>query len=517
MMTSDLYIKPESNLMYPKIVLTSDRTWMSSYNSIMFAGFAACFPKGYFPDRLFFRIFSPPVESGNGIVKYAPYGLRKVEAALLEYGFREDDIAIVNPNETDRFAKHAKVVGICGNDIMGKGPTTRILTQMIGVPATQSCSAIKFRELLDSLNKHSVKKIVGGPGAWQLLGEDVNIDCIVIGEGELVVGELFEKALNGEHLPEVVEGEVVDIGKVPLIRKPSICGLVEIARGCGRGCKFCSPTMRNHRCQPINRILKEIQMNVNAGQEQVMLHAEDILRYRADGLKVNPVEVERLFESVAGIVEPESIGMSHITLSSALQQPRLIERISEILDLGSRDNPWRSAQTGIETASTTLIRQHMLGKAAPFKPEQWRDVVLESFQLLHDNNWVPCATLIMGLPGEKEDDVINTIELVRELKSYRSLIIPLFFVPLGKTRLEKARGFTREEMSYAHWELLATCVKHSTYWIKILAKDALENSNLVSKYGISLAIKLWERIVNPYMDSVLQGEFQFSRLAPNLQ
>jgi len=183
--------------MYPKIILTSDRTWMSSYNSIIFAGFATCFPKGYLPDHLFFRLFSPPTESGNGIVKYAPYGLRKVEAALLEYGFREDEVAIVNPNEIDRFAKHAKVVGICGNDIMGKGPTTSILAQMIGVPATQSYSASKFRELLDSLNKYSVKKIVGGPGAWQLLGENVNIDCIVIGEGELVVGELFEKA-NGD-------------------------------------------------------------------------------------------------------------------------------------------------------------------------------------------------------------------------------------------------------------------------------------------------------------------------------
>ena len=91
---------------------------MSSYNDIIFAGFATCFPRGYIPYHLFSRIFSPPIKSENGIAKHAPYGLRKIEAALLEYGFKENDIAVIDPRQIDRFAEHAKVVGICENDIV---------------------------------------------------------------------------------------------------------------------------------------------------------------------------------------------------------------------------------------------------------------------------------------------------------------------------------------------------------------------------------------------------------------
>ena len=37
--------------MYPKIILTADQTWISSYNDIIFAGLTTCFPKGVISDR----------------------------------------------------------------------------------------------------------------------------------------------------------------------------------------------------------------------------------------------------------------------------------------------------------------------------------------------------------------------------------------------------------------------------------------------------------------------------------
>ncbi len=491
--------------MPPKIILTADRSWMSSYNDIIFTGFATCFPRKYIPDFVFYRMFAPSVEyEKDGIVKQSPYGLRKIEAALIEYGFNEEDIAVVQPTEIHRFAKDAKVVGICGNDIMGKGPTTRILTQLIEAPQTQAFSASKFRELINSLENYKhLKKIVGGPGSWQLINEKVNADTIVLGEGELVVGELFEKALKGEPLPRIIEGRVVDVDKIPLIRKPSICGLVEIARGCGRGCKFCSPTMRNFRCYPIKKIISEIQVNQASGEQHVILHAEDVIRYKANKINVNPEEVIKLFRAVTKITEPKNVSISHLALSSALQEPKLIEQLSEILELGSKDSPWISGQTGIETASIDLIKKHMQGKTSPFKPEQWKNVVHDSFQLLHDNNWVPCATLIMGLPGEKEQDMVETIELIEDLRNYKSLIIPLFFVPMEATQLQKEEGFTKEKMSYAHWELLAVCNNHSIKWIRVLGNDILKKSNPATRYGLSMIMDIWDMAVGPYMNNII--------------
>jgi hypothetical protein len=72
-----------------KIVLTADRTLMSEYLGGIFLGFSACAPKGLVPDWLYFSMLCPfvPVNE-DGSVKYAPCGTRKVEAALLNHGFK---------------------------------------------------------------------------------------------------------------------------------------------------------------------------------------------------------------------------------------------------------------------------------------------------------------------------------------------------------------------------------------------------------------------------------------------
>jgi len=46
--------------------------------------------------------------------------------------------------------------------------------------------------------------------------------------------------------------------------------------------------------------------------------------------------------------------------------------------------------------------------------------------LMHDNKLVPACTLIVGLPDEKEEDVIKTMELVTTSRVLVSLIVPLF-------------------------------------------------------------------------------------------
>ena len=84
------------------------------------------------------------------------------------------------------------------------------------------------------------------------------------------------------------------------------------------------------------------------------------------------------------------------------------------------------------------------------------------FELIHDNNLIPACTLIVGVP-ERTEDLIKTIELMDYLKNIRSLIVPLFFVPIG--RLKDEDWFKETEMNELHKELLAECLKHDPYWI----------------------------------------------------
>lgn len=484
------------------IVLTADRTLMSEYGGGVFMGFSACVPKGLIPDRLYFSLFCPPVKANeDGSVEVAPCGTRKVEATLLNHGFRREDVIVAHPEHLNKVVgPRTKALGVTENDPLGIGPATSTFTSIFGGEAYMS---IKFRELLNdpAVKKFKPKVIVGGPGAWQLEDEEtrrrLGVDCVVIGEGERVVPSIFEKAVNGEELPGIVYGEVTLVDEIPVIRGATIDGIVEIARGCGRGCDFCVPTMQRYRCLPISHILKEVEVNIRAGRQPI-LHAEDVLRYGARGIKVNREAVINLFRSVKAHPGVKGIGMSHFALASVASAPEVVEEISNIL--GADEKHWLSGQTGIETGSPELMKRHMRGKCKPFTPEDWPQVVYEAFNILARNSWVPCATLIMGLPGETERDIEYTISLVENLRPFKSLIVPLFLVAMGGLK-GKTRSFAVEDMTVKHTMLLLECWEHNLKWAPTLIEEwtNLSIKNPVLHRGLrivlSYGIRQSERLI----------------------
>ncbi|MDK2876668.1 MAG: hypothetical protein PWQ22_1078 [Archaeoglobaceae archaeon] len=464
------------------VLLTAERCLMSDYNGSLFLGFTACAPRSLFKPFLYFRLICPPVPVENGSAKIAPYGTRKIEATLLENGFKENEVKIVPPEKIRKsITEDTRVVGITTNDPLGLGPASTTFSGDKGLVKEESFNVWKFRELLDSLKDTNVKIVVGGPGAWQLedryIRKKLGIDVVVIGEGEAVVSDLFKKIVAGEEVPEVVYGEPVEPERIPTIRGASVGGIVEIARGCGRGCRFCMPTMRKFRQIPLEKILEEIKVNCKNGKKFINFHAEDVLRYGARGFEVNKEAVLKLF--TAGLNFADSLGLSHFSLASAASSPDTIRGISELLEIPNSEHPWIAGQTGIETGSTRLIENYMPGKAKPFSPQEWCEVVETAFGVCSDNSWVPCATLIIGFPGETEYDVRKTVELVENLREYKSLIVPLFFVPSGPLRSQK--GFSAEEMKSYHWELMLECWNHDIHWLRPLAEEYLRKSPVLSR------------------------------------
>jgi radical SAM superfamily enzyme YgiQ (UPF0313 family) len=469
-----------------KIVLTADRTLMSEYNGGVFLGFSACVPHGLLPDKLYFSLFCPSVEvNKDGSVKYAPCGTRKMEAMLLDHGFSRDDIIVAHPDYLNRVVgPRTKVIGITENDPLGIGPATSTFTQLFGGEAYM---ALKFKEILQNpaVKRYKPCVIVGGPGAWQLEPEgirrDLGIDCVVIGEGERVAASLFDKAVNGESLPELVYGDVVPVEEIPTIKGPTVDGIIEIARGCGRGCAFCVPTLQRYRCLPLEHILKEVEVNMRAGRRP-LLHAEDVLRYKANGIEVNKQAVVELFKAVKSYPGVDTVGISHFALSSVASAPELIEELSKLLEVG-KNGEWMSGQTGIETGSPDLIKKYMNGKCKPFTPEDWPNVVIDAFEVLSKNNWVPVSTLIIGLPGETEKDVELTINLIEKLKPFKSLIVPLFFVAEGGMK-NRTESFTVHELTRSRSELFLKCWDHNLNWGETLLREYIVTMNGSKGFGI---------------------------------
>jgi radical SAM superfamily enzyme YgiQ (UPF0313 family) len=449
-----------------EVLLTADRTLMSNYHHNEFLGFGTCAPPNFIPEWLYSYLFFPKVDTQRGHPWTAPYGLRKTEAQLLKEGF---NVNTISPNHIAKHLGNAKVLGIHTMDPFGLGPASTTLASLF---KKQPYLAKHFHNLLltpaiQNARRNGLKVIVGGPGAWQFryrenATKELGIDCVVEGEAENVIGKLFKTALEGQEIPshyEVGVGEAPKLEEIPDIVNPSINGLVEIGRGCCRGCQFCNVTLRPLRWYPIEKIEREIDVNINSGKVKGgCLHAEDVMLYGSQNTTPNEEKLLQLHQLATK--KFDSLSWSHCSLAAIASNPKLFHNLSEII---LQKQKWWGVEIGIETGSPEIAKNIMPAKAHPFKAENWHDVVVEGMGLAHDNNLVPACTLIVGLPEEKEEDIQKTMDLVDDLKDMRSLIVPLFFVPLGKLKSED--WFTDTKLSELHKELLIKCAEHDFYWV----------------------------------------------------
>jgi radical SAM superfamily enzyme YgiQ (UPF0313 family) len=471
-----------------KVVLTASATEMSDFHNSPFIAFSGGFAKGPFPLWLVRKYLYPAAEkTKNGRAKYAPYGLRKVEAVLLENGFSESEVAVVHPQNLNRFVgPHTKVIGISSMDPTGMGYVSKTYSSIVG--GGEPMNTIEFRQLVKhpSIKQYKPKLIVGGFGSWQLerkkVAENYGIDCVVIGEGEKNVAELFKKAVNGEQLPRVIRiKNNPQEAQVPIIKHAAVHGCVEISRGCGRNCQFCTPTMQKKRDMPLERIMKEVEITTRDRSDHITLVTEDLFLYDAKkDFRPNKESVVKLVKTVAAHPGVKAIQPSHMSLAPVLCDPAMIKELSEIL----LDRPWYThdgkhivtSETGVETGSVRLMRKYMAGKMLPFKPENWKEIVSEAFGILNDNDWYPLATLIVGLPDENENDVIETLELMDDLRDYQAFYVPLLFVPLENCLLMNKSGAELDSLTKARWEFIIRCWEYNIrIWRDTFLEERIHN------------------------------------------
>lgn len=490
-----------------RIVLTSDATMMSSYNGGVLLGFAAILPAALIPERIFRWLFCPPVGAGvDGSALLAPCGMRKMEAALIEAGFDQDEVMVAHPDHLEQaVGSDTEIVGITHDDPMGK-IAIREIEEIIGRGPPYNRS--KFLALIDHplIRKNRPKVVVGGNGAWELKGEDVKVDHIFIGEGEIGFPDICHKIIDGEDVSQIVYGKIVPGDDIPVNRGATIAGLVEVGRGCWRGCKFCSPTMRSVRSRAISKILEDVSVNLRNGQQDILLHSEDVFQYGSKGTILDENKVIRLIQSVKEL-DPNTLDVSHLSLATVYHNQDLLREVSKVVGIGI-DQKYMSAWIGIETGSSRMLAKHMPNKALPSSSDIWPQIVEECYGLFHEESWLPVASLVLGLPGETDDDVVKTIELVESLRKYTGLMLPLFFTPMDETHLGGAQGLGKMNTLPEHWELVGICLEYNLRHLKTLHKLYSERMTIgplehMALWGTNL---LADRVLKKYVKRMKRGE-----------
>ncbi len=478
-----------------RIILTADHSLMTEFRNISLFGFFSCSPVQYVPELFYDRLFAPLVPADNGNARYAQYGLRKVEASLIK-AFGRKSVVVAHPRYLSYFADDASIIGLTVMDPLGIGPVTSSFAFGTGLtPYNRK----KFMDLLKTIRKKiRCRVIAGGGGAWQLVDKDL-VDHVLVGEFEKDGPEVIKDIMDGCNR-KVFKLEPPEPEEIPPIVGPSINGLVEVSRGCPRKCNFCDPTTHRKRDIPIEQILKEVRLNARYGQKSAWLHAEDILLYRCESKNFEPNKdaVIELFKEVMKVKGVKSAGTTHCSLAGVVAAPEIIEKVTEITGKG-----WHGVQPGIETGSPKLIKKYMKNKPKPFSAEEWPEIVEEAISILNRYKWLPACTLILGLPGETEDDVLDTIRLVERLDRFHCVLAPLFYVPLGALRT-KGKMFSIKSASPEHLRLIYECWKHNLREFSQGVWKGTSEMNPLFRIISSLLVKIGSREILRRLEKYLE-------------
>lgn len=203
---------------------------------------------------------------------------------------------------------------------------------------------------------------------------------------------------------------------------PSYTAYLKISEGCDNECAFCIiPTLRgDQRSRPIDDIVKEAEMLAAQGAREINLVAQDLTAYGHD-LPGRP----KLHELLRALGEVEGVAWIRLHYAYPRNFPdALIEAIRDIPKVAKYlDMP-------VQHASDRLLRAMRRGRNAAFLKELLGKLRQEIPGI------VLRTSLIVGLPGETEEDFQLLLDFIREQR----------FDHLGVFRYSQEEGTLAGEM-----------------------------------------------------------------------
>ncbi|WP_018133384.1 30S ribosomal protein S12 methylthiotransferase RimO [Effusibacillus pohliae] len=292
---------------------------------------------------------------------------------------------VQNPLEADVI-----IVNTCGFIDAAKEESVETILSMAQLKDAGSCKALLVAGCMAQRYQD------------ELITEIPEIDGIV-GTGEYFrIGELIEAAMHGEEKPQFVGNPVYLYDELtPRMTTGGASAYVKIAEGCDHSCTFCIiPKMRGKfRSRPIESIVAEARSLVSQGVKEIMLIAQDSTQYGLDvygkrnlhGLlealnEVEGLEWIRLHYAYPGFFTDEVI-------DAFARLPKVAKYI---------DMPLQHSEDHILKAMRRPGQQAQIRKLIAKIRDRVPDVAFRT-------------SLIVGFPGESEQDFDNLCRFVREI------------------------------------------------------------------------------------------------------
>lgn len=498
-----------------RYVLVSDTTLSRNYRSVPLLDFLASAPTSALPSSIYSFLKGPAPPAVNGRALFAPYSVRKLEAALLQHHTSEEVVVAQEDHIEDFVGEDTEIVGVSTMDPLGLGPLTMSYAVFFETKAPAYVQK-EFEALTRRVNRaragKKAKLVVGGPGVWELTVrpdelEKHHIDYAFQGEADDIASDLFrfiseDSSENSEffhgyqtfdenfHKRWAPSSRFISryqfsrqfpsLDDIPDIVGPSVKGMVEVMRGCGIGCDFCEVTLRPLRYYPPEKVRREIGINVRSGMSNAWLQSDEIFAYE-HGRNFVPNE-DAILALVKAVMTTPGIGHTNPThgrISIPAAYPDFMAKFARVIR-AAPDN-WIGVQMGIETGSDRLASEHMPNKTLPLKvgPDgSWADIVWRGTYVLNMCYWRPAFTVQVGQAGETPEDNWETVALINRLSAstldngtpFEFTVTPMQNVPLG---LLKSRDFASVKLDPSQLAVYYASYRH-------LMKVAIRNATRAS-------------------------------------
>ncbi len=178
-------------------------------------------------------------------------------------------------------------------------------------------------------------------------------------------------------------------------------GMVTIIEGCNKNCTFCivPQTRGPERSRPLADIVREVRHLVDYGFLEVELLGQTVNHWREPG---GELDFADLLDAVASL--PGLRRLRFVTSYPRDFTPRMVEQV------GKHANICPYLHLPVQSGSDSVLRR--MGRG--YTRAEYLDLVR---QLREARPGLALSTdLIAGFPGETEEDVEQTLELLREVR-----------------------------------------------------------------------------------------------------
>ncbi|MEB3773425.1 MAG: TIGR04013 family B12-binding domain/radical SAM domain-containing protein [Desulfurococcales archaeon] len=285
--------------------------------------------------------------------------------------------------------------------------------------------------------------VAGGPHAegayWHLLRDGAL--AAVIGDGEAAITGLVEYMLGWRDISSVPNIAYIDSGRFRTSRvvlvdldeyKPysevlNLYPPIEIMRGCMYRCRFCQVPWQfksSVRYRSPGPVRDAVRVYVRHGRRDIRFIAPVGFAYMSVDGKPNPSAIEELLKGVRS-----EGGKPYLGTFPSETRPEYID--PEVLNIVKRYAANKRISIGLQSGSEDLLKRVGRGHGVA--------EALEAVELVLKHGFGVVVDLIFGMPGEAEEDVEETIEVMYKLAGMGAKMRLHTFLPLPGTPYARTR------------------------------------------------------------------------------